>query len=440
MFSQRRRVAGRRAGLTGQAVLMADSRLPEISPRELTSTIAALRRAQSTLRQRPAVQVIDVIGEVIDAWLRQGSLWLERAATLLPEATGFSAAMVRHALPLMLEPLRAPAVADLVAQEAGARRGPPLIAHVLAGNLPGLAAIPASLSLAIGSSVLLKAGSGDRVFPALFAASVTEYDAQLGACIAARYWRGGDRACEDVVLAESDLVVASGDDATIADLDARRRGPFIGHGHRISFAVVTSEVADDEAASLAAAARLAADIVIWEQRGCLSPQLCFVEGSAETASHFGAQLAHALGMLARQVPPPPPNPAERLALRRLRDECEWNGYGGSAGALYDIGEPGHGTVVVEPRPDFRPTPLCRSVRVQPVADACQLEAVLTPVRGVLEGAGIAVSELRRARLTTHLTECGVHRVCEMGEMQRPPLAWRQGGRPRLAEWATEAAS
>jgi hypothetical protein len=342
--------------------------------------------------------------------------------------------MIHHALPLMLEPLRAPAVADLLAEECGTRRGPALLLHVLPGNLPGLAAIPAVLSLAVGSAVLLKAGRGDRAFPLLFAQSIAECDGQLGACVAATYWPGGERACEDVAMAGSDLVVASGDDVTIAALAARAHGRFIGHGHRVSFAVVAREVLDDDGAVRGAAERLAEDVAIWDQRGCLSPQLCFVEGPVEAAVRFGAALADALRPLAQRLPPAPPSPGERLALRHLRDDAEWRGIAGEPVALHEIGEPGHGTVVVEPTPAFRPTPLCRSLRVQPVADAGALETLLIPARIGLEGAGLAATPQRWTALAEHLAACGVHRVCGLGEMQRPPLRWRQGGRPRVGEW------
>jgi hypothetical protein len=33
-----------------------------------------------------------------------------------------------------------------------------------------------------------------------------------------------------------------------------------------------------------------------------------------------------------------------------------------------------------------------------------------------------------------LAGCGVHRICPIGEMQRPPLSWRQSGRPRIGDW------
>jgi hypothetical protein len=412
----------------------ADDGLPVVNPAALARTIAALRRARHTLAGRSTESIVAALADVVDAWLAPGSAWFAHAELLLPRATGFSPAMIRHALPTMLEPLRAPALAELLAEEVGARRGPELIAHVLPGNLPGLAAIPAALSLAIGSAALLKAGRGDRVFPPLFAASVAERDAGLGACLAPCYWPGGDRACEAVALAAADLVVASGEDATIAELAARMPGRVIGHGHRVSFAVIAREVAVDEGAARHAAELLAEDVAIWDQRGCLSPQVCFVEGDFDAACRFGALVAAALRALARRLPPAQLVPAERLAVRRFRDEAEWRACAGARTALFALDGDADGTVVVETDPIFRPTPLCRSLRVLGAADAETIAAALAPARALLEGAGLAAAPERWPLLAGGLTAGGVHRVCALGAMQRPPLRWRQGGRPRVADW------
>ena len=404
-------------------------------PRDLAASIAALRHLHHRLTARPREQILAVLADVIDRWLAPESPWFAHALRLLPAATGFSPAMINHALPTMLAPLRGSSLGELVAAEVGTRRGPPLILHVLPGNLPGLAAIPGALSLAIGSATLLKAGRGDRVFPSLFAASVAECDRELGACVAAAYWPGGARECEEVALAAADLVVASGDDETISSLAARARGRFIGHGHRVSFAVVAHEVADDPDAAGAAAAALAEDLALWDQRGCLSPQLCFVEGGFDAARRFGAAVAQALGPLAQRLPPSRPSTAECLALRHFRDDAEWRCIGGDRVERFDVGEPGEGTVVVEADAVFRPTPLCRSLRVQPIANIDALAGLLAPVRSWLEGAGLAAAPERWAELSDRLADAGVHRVCALGEMQRPPLTWRQSGRPRVGDWA-----
>jgi hypothetical protein len=411
--------------------------LSEIPPRLLTRTIAALRDAEPALGARPREQIVAALTDVVEGWLAPGSPWFERAVAALPQDTGFSPAMIRHALPTMLAPLRAPALGDLLAAEAGGRHGPALILHILPGNLPGLAAVPAALSLAIGSAALLKAGSGDRVFPALFAASIAARDAELGACVAACYWRGGDRPCEDIALAASDVVVASGDDETIDDLRARTCGRLVGHGHRVSFAVVAREVLADEHSRRHAVQRLAEDVAIWDQRGCLSPQVCVVEGDVDAAIDFGAAAAGALAELAERLPPARLTSAERLAMRRFRDEAEWRTFGGERAAVFALAADGAGTVVVEPTPLFRPTPLCRSLRVLAIADLGALGELLAPVRAWLECAGLAAPPERWPLLARRLEESGVHRVCEVGEMQRPPLTWRQGGRPRVADWLSE---
>jgi hypothetical protein len=418
---------------TGSAAVTESQLSGTCSPAELTRTVAALRAAQRGLAVRPRGQIVAALTDVVDAWLAPDSPWRARAEALLPEATGFSPEMVRFALPAMLEPLRAPALTELLADEATGRAGPPLILHVLPGNLPGLAAIPAVLSLAVGSAALLKAGRGDRIVPSLFADSVAARDAEIGACIAARYWPGGERACEDVALAAAELVVAAGDDQTIAALAARAPGRFLGHGHRLSFAAIGAEIVADAAARAAAATGLALDVAIWDQRGCLSPQLCFVEGDSDTAQRVAEEIVAALRPLAEHLPPARLSSAERLAVRRFHDEAEWRGLAGEAVRVLSVGGEGEGTVVVEPAARVQPTPLQRSLRVMPIGQLEELETLLAPVRGALEGAGLAAGD-RQARLAQRLMDWGVHRVCGLGEMQRPPLTWRQGGRPRLADW------
>jgi len=39
-----------------------------------------------------------------------------------------------------------------------------------------------------------------------------------------------------------------------------------------------------------------------------------------------------------------------------------------------------------------------------------------------------------------LTRSGVHHICALGTMQRPPLTWRQSGRPRIGDWVEGAAA
>ena len=219
-----------------------------------------------------------------------------------------------RALPSMLEPLRAPALDDLVRREAGDRRGPPPSCTSCPGNLPGLAAFPGRCR----SPWFDRPAQARprRPLPALFLASLGARDPP-GCPPGSTLRRGGDRACEDIALTAADLVVAAGDDATIADLAGRTRGRFIGHGHRISFAVVTARRRRPRLR------RRARPRPAGTYAGRLSPQLCFVEGDRDAATAFALPGRRELVLLAETLPPARLELGDRLAIRRLRDESEW---------------------------------------------------------------------------------------------------------------------
>ncbi|HEX9186352.1 MAG TPA: acyl-CoA reductase, partial [Vicinamibacteria bacterium] len=83
----------------------------------------------------------------------------------------------------------------------------------------------------------------------------------------------------------------------------------------LGLAVVTAALAADPAS----AAALALDTATWDQRGCLSPQLCFVAADRDTTTAFAARVAAELARLAETLPPARLGLGDRLAIRRFRD-------------------------------------------------------------------------------------------------------------------------
>jgi len=406
---------------------------------EVRRVAADLRTARErVLRPRPIADVLAALAAVIERWLDPQAPLRRRAEAELPEATGFSAAMIRHGLPLMLEPLRGTAVARLLDEEIGGpaqvdhAAGTPLIVHVLSGNLPALAAAPSVLSLAIKSAALVKASGGDRVFPPLFVESIGEVDEDLAKCVAAVYWTGGRRDVETAAFGAADLVVAAGSEATVADIADRVPGRFIGHGHRISFAGIARESLKD---AEEIAARLAYDVTLWDQQGCLSPQLAYVErGGSLPVEEFAAEVGRQLERLAGELPARRLVLDEQASIQRFRQEAEWRGVRGEEISVFASSGSLSWTVVYDAAPAFLPTALNRTLWIKPIASLNELADLLPPVRRYLEAAGVAAPEERRADLATILAGAGVHRICPLGEMQRPDLTWRPGGRPRVAEW------
>lgn len=398
------------------------------------------------MRERRVDDILAVLERVIEEWLATDSIWRQAAELMLPATTGFSPEMIACGLPSMFEPLRAPAVRELLDRELGDRRvldgvvagrraeGPGLVLHVLSGNIAGTAVIPVALSLAVKSPVLVKAASGDRLTAAMFSSSIERADAELGSCVAVRYWPGGDRKCEEQAFTLADLVVMSGSDASVEDARTRCHGRFIGHGHKVSFALAAREIISDEGASRAAADSLAMDVSLWDQRGCLSPQLCFVEGDFEKACAFGEVVSKSLETVVERLPVGAATLDEAAAVRRWRDDAEWGRIGGERTIMFASQGSIAWTVVVEQESAFRPTPLCRSLRVLPLDSIDELPRILAPAVRFLECAGLAVPERRWPGIAERLTRAGVHRVCALGRMQYAPLSWRQGGRPRIADW------
>jgi hypothetical protein len=418
---------------------------PLSSPQELRAAVRVARDAAvRTLRSRPATAVLEPLAQVVENWLRTDYPLRQRAERELPALTGFSSQTVRHGLPQLLAPLRGDGVRRLLDAEFGDARvldepyrgrravGPFLIAHVLSGNIAGLAAIPLVLSLAIKSAVLLKMAAGDPLFARLFATSIAEVDADLGQCVCVARWPGGAVPLEEAVFAEADLVVASGSDATINALRGRVPCRFLGHGQKVSLAMVGRECLATEEAARALARRLAYDVSLWDQQGCLSPQICYVEaGAAIGPTQFAELVAAAMEHWAEALPPRQLTFAEQMEMRRFCQEAEWS-VAGASRLLAD--KASRWAISLEDVPQFRPTCLNRCLRLQIVAHLDEVASGLALQRRCLEAAGVAVGPARRAAVERWLAACGVHRVCPIGQMQLPPLTWQQGGRPRVADW------
>jgi len=404
-----------------------------VEPIQLCAVIEATTAAAGRLRARRLDDVLAVLDDVVARWLDPRDPLRQCAERLLPPATGFSAQMIAHGLPLLLEPLRADHIRALLVSELGGRapRAPRMIMHVLSGNIPGLAATPMLLSLALGAAILVKSAAGDPIFPVLCARSIGERDDLLGQCMAVTYWPGGERELEATAFSRADLVVASGSDVAVAAIAARVPGRCIGHGHKISFAAIGAECLADAGAARDIARRLAYDVSLWDQQGCLSPQLCYVESGAPIAPRaFAELLAEELAASARDLPPRQLRFEEQAAVLRFRHEAEW----APDTTVLASRETLDWSLSLEPDARFLPSCLNRCLRLKVVDDLAALATALPPHRRHLEAAGLAVGPDRMPAVVDRLARCGVHHICAIGTMQRPPLGWRQGGRPHIADW------
>lgn len=430
-----------------------------LSPAMVTEACQALKRnREHYLATRSTASLINTLSAVATEWLQpQHSfrrLALERAAE-----TGFSRPTLARGLDAFFRELTTDKLNALIATELGhglrldsmcsteheARQmraalvtGPELIGHIAAGNLPGPTLMSMVLGLLARSAQFVKCATGTSLLPRLFAHSLYEVEPKLGACIELAEWRGGSAHLEEALFTEATCVTATGSDETLAAIQKRlpTRVKFLGYGHRVSFAYIAAPVLTGFYLSRIVQ-RAAADVTAWNQLGCLSPHVIYVEQGAEVNGEKLAELLAAELMERERMEPrgeiltqEAAGIASRRGVYEVRaahspDTRQWCSEGSTAW-----------TVVFEADTRFQLSCLNRFIYVKPVANLDEALHGADAVREHVSTIGIAVPEHTMGEVATKLARWGATRVCPLGRMQEPPLGWRHDGRPALADLVT----
>lgn len=318
---------------------------------------------------------------------------------------------------------------------------PELIAHITAGNIP----VPGLFSLMTGvllrSAQFLKCASGQSTVARLFAHSLYEAEPKLGACIEVAEWSGGNLPIEEALFQEADCVTATGSDETLAAI--RQRIPaqkrFVGYGHRVSFGYVASEVLEGTDIGRVVE-RAADDVVAWNQLGCLSPHVIYVE-NANAAEAFAEMLARELELRETNDPRGEVPVEVAAGIRSRRTVYEIRAAAAKAirspedpvTRLWSSRDSTAWTVVYESLPLFQLSCLHRFVYVKPATNLQEALHHLDSMRGKVSTVGLAAPVHREKELATLLARWGVSRICPLGKMQSPSLAWHHDGHPVLGD-------
>lgn len=439
-----------------------------LTPQLVAEALRTLRRNRELyLADRPVTQLLRLLAEVGRNWMQPDDPFRQRALAEGPERTGFNRATLERGLDSFFGALTESDLRRLLVQDLGdpsvldgfavvtephrmvRARGPRLLVHFAPGNLPDPALQMLVLGILVKSAQFMKCSVGGDFLPRLFAHSVRAVDPKLASCLELAVWPGGRTDLEEVLLQEADCVTVAGRDATVAALRARTpvTTRFLGYGHRVSFGFigygVTHEVSLETLAE-----RAAADVTAWDQAGCLSPHLFYVQTGPDQQFpvRFAEALARALDQWEMRQPrgPLPPERAALITARRdlyaLRAACEghtrvWSSAGSTAW-----------TVVFEEEPDFQLSCLDRFVYVKPVVSLARALQAAEPVRLHVSTVGVAVPSGTRQAVAEELTRWGVPRICPLGRMQQPPWTWHHDGRPALGDlicwtdWEQESAA
>ena len=432
-----------------------------LSPAIIAEACQTLKRnREHYLALRSTESLVKALSNVAECWLEPEYAFRKYALALGPTQTGFARETLARGLDNFFGQLTRENFHALLVQEFGDVKrldalcatpveqkhnrlaiinAPEFQVHIAAGNIPNPTLMSMVFGLLTRSAQFVKCASGASFLPRLFAHSLYEADPKLGACLEVAEWRGGHAALENTLFAEADCVTATGSDETLAAIRSQLpvRTRFLGYGQRVSFGFVAGEELYGSSAKKIVA-RAADDVVAWNQLGCLSPHVIYVQLGGEVfPEHFAQLLADELEK--REVSEPrgelSAEHAAAIAARRGIYEVRaahspettqhWCSQNSTAW-----------TVVYEADARFQMSCLNRFIYVKAVADLTAALRGADDLRGKVSTVGIAVPEDKASEIATQLARWGATRICPLGQMQNPPLTWRHDGRPTLGDLVT----
>lgn len=448
--------------------------VPVLSAAQMQAMVQRVRQASAThLKTTTVPQIIAVIDRAIARLLDRDDPVRQQAEAWLPVVSGYDADMVRLGLTGFFKTFRAAQLQRFVAEDfanpqlldrfqptpkGGAVRafGPELLLHSWAGNVPALALWSFVCGLLVKAGNIGKLPTAEPLFAGWFAQLLAEVHPPWADCFAVVWWRGaGEDAGASVLYEQADMVLAYGGNAA---LDAiRRRLPvttrFLPHGHKLGFGLIGASALDTLKAP--PLARLAAwDVMRYDQQGCYSPHVFYVERGGRVAPRvFADYLASELANLQRRFPRRALDLEEAAAVARWQQGVEWQAMTGSDPqvAAHLIGDSSAEWRVAysDTLQPLAPTALQRTVRVVAVDALTDVLPVMAAQAPYLQTAGVAASPEQLYRLAESLGAAGVTRISAIGAMSMPEAGWHHDGRFNLldlvrmteieasAEWAAE---
>ena len=427
-----------------------DVSVPMLTAEQMQALANRVRDAAAQhLHSMTVAQIIDVIDRAMARLLDRNDAYRQQAEAWLPVVSGYDADMVRLGLTGFFKTFRAAQLKRFVAEDfanpavldgfqpaikGGAVRafGPDLLVHSWAGNVPALSLWSLICGLLVKAPAVGKLASAEPLFAGWFARLLAEIHPPLADCLAVVWWRGAGGEEADALYAQADTVLAYGGNPTLDAL--RKRLPvttrFLPHGHKLGFGLIGTAALD--ALKAPTVARLAAwDVMRYDQQGCYSPHVFYIERGAPVPPRaFADYLAAELANLQRRFVRRELDLEEGATVARWQQTMEW---AGDTHQLLGPVDAAWSVAYSDSLQPLAPTALYRTIGVVAVDHLDDVLPVVAAQREFLQTAGIAAGPEELYRLADLLGAAGVTRISAIGSMSMPEAGWHHDGRFNLMD-------
>lgn len=430
--------------------------VPVLSDEQMTSLCARVRDAsREHLKNFPIARIVDIIDRAIARLLDRKDPYRQKAEALLPVITGYDSEMVRLGLTEYLKTFRKAELNRFLAEDftnplildgfqpmakGGVAKafGPGILTHIWAGNVPGLPLWSLISGLLVKAGNIGKVPSAEPLFAGWFAQLLVEIEPELADCLAIVWWKGGETVQEAVLLKEADVVLAYGGNEALGAI--RKRVPvttrFLGYGHKISFGMI-SRAALDVQKSWPVAHQAAYDIARYDQQGCYSPHVFFVErGGKVSPREFAEYVGNELACFEQKFPRRALTIAEAGDVAAWRHQQEIKAASQPENEMMGDVAGAWSVAYVEDEGDLAPSGLNRTIRIIAIDALADVALRIAPYKAFLQTVGIAAPPEELYRLAGILGAVGVTRISALGQMTAPEAGWHHDGRFNLADLIT----
>jgi len=363
--------------------------------------------------------------EVRNRWLCPTPPVSAEDLELLAESSGFFGQHLKEALARAFIPYTKQKITTMVRKGFSSVQNPPTLFAILQGRIFALTTSIVYKALSANYRVILKPSSVEPLFATLFRRSLETINSPLGSYV--DVVSPDDRERISVLLRRADVCIAYGRDETIREIIKARGGlRTFGFGHMESFIVLFREALRSKKLDRLARA-IAVDCSIYDQDGCLSPGLVFVEEGGECSlEDLCEAIYHWMSKLFVALPPRRLSLDEATVLSQ-RVHLAFAQAKNSGGLVLKPNDAIFPAVILVREQPLQSKVGYRAVVLFPFSRTLKLESVFPSLLGRIQGIAFAGPKKRMEEFLLENPDYKPHYMARVGFLQHPPADWLENG-------------